>query len=284
MPDPVDQVKVDPAEAAQLDESGNPKPKAPVAKPPEPEPDPVKAAADAAAKEAADKEVADKAAADAKAKEEAGDDDKPLDITVWGTTGSAQGDAVLSLLQNSGVTTEDAKALMFDAIQSGDVTKIDVSALEAKVGKTKATIILTGASNFVKEQRDNANAIVSTMHTEVGGEANWKTIAEWAKEGVPEEDLNVLREMINAGGMKAKLAAREMKGLYEAHDGNSTLDKTEVIPKGGNPPQQKASVPLTAVQYAAQLEKLNREHRGNIPEPARRALLDARQKGKAQGI
>lgn len=270
-------VVVDPAEQAQLDTLGNPAPKAPLPKEP-PVDDAAKVAAEA-------KAVADKAAADAadKAKVEKPDDDKPLNVDVWGSTGSKQGDAVLALLQNSGVSTDEAKALMFDAIQAGDPTKIDVAALEAKVGKNKATIIIEGAKNFVKENREAAQAIVATMHAEVGGEANWKVIAEWAKEGVPAEDLEVLREMIDGGGVKARLAAKEMKGLYEAADGNSTLAKTEVIP-GGKPPVNNKFVPLTSIQYANQLEKANKEHRGNIPEPVRRALLDARQKGKQQGI
>lgn len=271
-------VVVDPAEQAQLDTLGNPAPKAPLPKEPV-----VDDAAKIAAAEA--QAVADKAAADAaeKTKADEPNDDKELDVGVWGSTGSAQGDAVLALLQNSGVSTDEAKALMFDAIQAGDPTKIDAAALEAKVGKNKATIIIEGAKNFVKEQREAAQAIVATMHAEVGGEANWKAIADWAKEGVPAEDLEVLREMIDSGGVKARLAAKEMKGLYEAADGNSTLAKTEVIP-GGKPPVGSKFVPLTSIQYADQLEKANKEHRGNIPEPVRRALLDARHKGKAQGI
>lgn len=275
MPDDIKQA--DPAEQAQLDTLGNPAPKAPLPK--EPVVDDAAKVAEAAAKEAADKAAADAA----KAKDGQPDDDTPLNVDVWGSTGSKQGDAVLALLQNSGVSTDEAKALMFDAIQAGDPTKIDVAALEAKVGKNKATIIIAGANNFVKESRDAANAIVSTMHDEVGGAANWKVIAEWAKEGVPAEDLEVLREMIDGGGVKARLAAKEMKGLYEAADGNSTLAKTEVIP-GGKPPVNNKFVPLTSIQYANQLEKANKEHRGNIPEPVRRALLDARQKGKQQGI
>lgn len=279
MPD--DKTVVDPAEQAQLDTLGNPAPKAPLPKEPVVD-DAAKIAADAAAEAQA---VADKAVADAaeKAKADEPNDDKELDVDVWGSTGNAQGDAVLALLQNSGVTTDEAKALMFDAIQAGDPTKIDAAALEAKVGKNKATIIIEGAKNFVKEKREAAQAIVATMHAEVGGEANWKVIAEWAKEGVPAEDLEVLREMIDGGGVKARLAAKEMKGLYEAADGNSTLAKTEVIP-GGKPSVNSKFVPLTSIQYANQLEKANKEHRGNIPEPVRRALLDARQKGKQQGI
>ena len=290
MTEPVAPELIDRTSPEQLKNEGNPAPKPPVAK----EPVVLDAAAQAAADKAtadaaalAEKAATDKAAEDAakaeadKAKE--GADDKELDTAVWGTTGNEQGDAVLALLQNSGVTTDEAKALLFDAVQAGDITKIDVAALEAKVGKNKATIIIAGAKNFVKEQRDAATAIVATMHTEVGGEANWKVIAEWAKEGVPAEDLDVLREMINSGGVKARLAAKEMKGLYEAADGNSTLGKTEVLP-GGKPQVTTTFVPLTAVQYANQLEAANKEHRGNIPEPVRRALLDARHKGKAQGI
>ena len=253
------------AEPAQTGDTGNPAPLANPAKEP--------------AKEPEKKEVVAEPAKEPEAKVE---DEAPLNTEVWGSTGSENGDAVLSLLQNSGVTTDEAKALMFDAIQSGDVTKIDKAALEAKVGKAKAAIILTGADNFVKEQASKANAIVASLHETVGGKDNWKQVADWSKDNIAEEELDVFRGMINAGGLQAKMAAKEMKGLYEAAADNSTLQKTEVLP--GAKPKDTAQAPLTAVQYSDALEKLHKEHRGNPPTHLRQALLDARNRGKAARI
>ena len=51
---------------------------------------------------------------------------EPEGAEAWGDTGSEIGNSVLGMLQESGISTADAKALLFDAVQSGDMTKIDV--------------------------------------------------------------------------------------------------------------------------------------------------------------
>lgn len=252
--------------ANQEQGKGNPAPPAPQAKPPVDE------------KAAADKAAADKAAADEAAKP---DPNAPLDHAVWGDAGTDNGNAILTVLQNSGVGVDDAKALLFDAMVAGDVSKIDKAALEAKVGKANATIILTGVTNEIKGRQEAAQAIVSDLHTEVGGKENWTKVAEWATKNVAEADLNELRGMIDAGGRQAKLAARELKALYEKADGNSSLQHAETLP-GNNPPTPTYEA-LSGPQYVLKLEELNKKFFGKPPENLRRALLQARQNGRKIG-
>ena len=265
---------VDPSvDPNQVQDGGNPAPKPPQARAPEPEKKP-----DDAAKP--DDKPADKPG---DKPDENAADDAPLDVVAWGTTGTETGDAVLTLLQNSGLKPEDAKALLFDAVQGGDVTKIDKAALEAKVGKTKAHLILVGASAFVKEQRDAANAIVSDLHKEVGGESNWKTIADWAKDNVDDGELSQYREMINKGGLPAKIAAKALKDAYEGDSKNSSLNVQETLP-GGKPGDAPLYKPMSKIEYAKQLEQLSAKHFGNPPVHLRQALLTARQRGMSQGL
>lgn len=259
--------------ANQEQGKGNPAPPAPQAKPPVDE----KAATE---KVAADKAAADKAAADEAAKAKP-DPNAPLDHTVWGDAGTENGNAILTVLQNSGVGVDDAKALLFDAMVAGDVSKIDKAALEAKVGKANATIILTGVTNEIKGRQEAAQAIVSDLHTEVGGKENWTKVAEWANKNVPETDLNELRGMIDAGGRQAKLAARELKALYEKANTNSSLQHAETLP--GNNPPTPTSEPLSGPQYVLKLEELNKKFFGKPPENLRKALLNARQAGRKIG-
>lgn len=274
---PDQRANVDPSlDPNQLDDLGNPKPPAPK---PAPKPAPDKPAEKPGDTPKADP---DKGKTPDNADKE-DNDDTPLDVATWGTTNSETGDAVLTLLQNSGIAPSDAKALLFDAVQNGDVTKIDKAALEAKVGKVKAHLIMVGAENFVKEQRDNAKAVVSELHKEVGGEANWKTIAEWANKSVPAEELQEFRDMINKGGLPAKLAANALKQKYEGDTNNSSLTVEETLP-GGKPPEAPTYKPMSRVEYSKEVEKLHAKHFGNPPQHLRQALLNARQAGARLGM
>ncbi len=205
----------------------------------------------------------------------------PLDTAVWGDTSSENGNAVLTLLQNAGVTPVEAKGLLFDAVQAGDLSKVDRKALEDRLGKANATIVMTGADNFIKEQKSKANAIVAELHTEVGGKDNWQKVAAWANENVPAEEIEEFRAMINGGGMKAKMAARELKARYESADSNSSLEVKETLP--GGKPSTPVEPPLSKQEYIKKLETLTRNHFGNPPAHLRQALLDARKRGAALG-
>ena len=254
---------------AQNGDTGNPVPKAPEARAP--------------VKEEPKKEEpkADDTKADDKATEPV-DENKPLDMSVWGDTGTENGNAVLEVLQNSGLTTDEAQALIGGAFLKGDVTAIDRAALEAKVGKAKATIIITGVKNEIADRTAAANAIVAEIHTVVGGKDNWDKVATWANKSVPDADLKEYRSMIDAGGKQAKLAAAELKALYEKADGNSSLVVSETLP--GPKPPTPTSEPLSGPQYVRKLEELNKKFFGNPPDNLRQALLSARQEGRKRGL
>ena len=210
------------------------------------------------------------------------EDDKALNSEVWGSTGDETGDAVLQLLQNSGVTPDEAKALLFDGVKSGDLTKIDRAALEKKVGKVKAQLIVSGVTSFVTSQKSAAQAIVTTLHEEVGGKENWDAVAKWANAAIDADTLEQYKGMINAGGVQAKLAARAMKEAYEGDSKNSTLNaKKEVVPKNGAP--TTTITPMSKIEYVKALEKLNTTHNGRPPEHLRRALLEGRKAGQKLG-
>lgn len=255
---------------------GNP----PAPPPPPPNTPPVDEAAKKAAedKAAADKAAADAAEAEAKAK---ADETKPLDKEVWGSTGDEVGDSVLELIQNAGLSVEDTKALMYDAVQAGDVTKIDRDALVEKVGKAKATLILAGVENFVTGQKAKAQTILTEVHTTVGGETNWTTLTAWAKTAVPEAELAQYRTMIDAGGAQARFAAAELASKFNADPKNTTLQsaKTAEIIGDGKPPS--AVVPLNKADYFKQIDAA-------YARGASQAEIDqinaARAAGRAKGL
>lgn len=238
--------------------------------------------AEKVAKDATDKEAKDKEEAEAKAKADAEKDVTPLDHEVWGTTGDEVADSVLEMLQNADVTPDEAKALMFDAVQAGDVSKIDVAALEEKVGKTKATLIMAGVTNFVAKKTARNSAIIGEIHAAAGGEENWTTMAAWGKENIPEAELSEYRAMIDTGGAQARFAVGEIAAKYNASDSNTTLPGAKTTPAlEGDGGSGKTARSISRAEYVTELTKA---HRGNPTEAVLNEITAARHRGRAAGI
>ena len=243
-----------------------------------------KAKEEAEAKAKAEAEEAEKnKASDSDNKTGEGDDEeKELDTDVWGDTGSEVGNSVLSLLQESGIAVDEAKALMLDAIYEGDVTKIDQAALEAKVGKARATLILSGASTFVNEAKTKNEGIITDVHNAAGSKENWEKMIAWGQENgnVSEDQINEYATMIDAGGAKARFAVGEIMAAYNADEKNTALTgNTRVTPSGN--PTPPAGAATTQREYYAAMEKENRKMK---PDPSVIAgIKAARARGRAQG-
>lgn len=238
-----------------------------------------KEAADKAAKEKADAEAASD---EGNSKDGEGEDDesKELDTSVWGDTGDDVGNSVLQTLQNSGVSTEEAKALLWDAVEAGDPTKVDRDALVEKVGKAKATLIMAGIENVTSRNNAKIAEVTKVANETAGGEANWKTASTWAVKNMQEDELDELRNMLDKGGRQAKFAAGEIVARYNADPKNTALNAGggQVKPdgKGGSTVQ-----PISRREYGDALDKLHRR-RGTPAEFA--ALKAQRQAGIKAGI
>lgn len=207
------------------------------------------------------------------------DDDKDLDADVWGSTGDDVGDSVLQLLQNSGTTPETAKALLWDAVQAGDATKIDRDALVEAVGKTKANLIMAGMENYVGNIAKRAAEVTQLVNEAVGGNDNWKAIRDWAKENLSENDMLDYADMIDKGGRKASLAAKDLKEQYEAAGHTFAESTTQVTPSGK--PKPEVIEPLSKREYFEALDKLNKS--GKLTEHLASKLWQQRQLGITQG-
>lgn len=241
------------------------------------------------AKEAAEKAAKEKADAEAAAAEDGddgdgeGDDDKDnkeLDTSVWGDTGDDVGNSVLQTLQNSGVSTEEAKALLWDAVEAGDPTKVDRDALVEKVGKAKATLIMAGIENVTGKNNAKIAEVTKVANDTAGGEANWKKASAWAVKALPADELDELRNMLDKGGRQAKFAAGEIVARYNDDPKNTALQAgTKQVQPDGK--AGKAVEPMSRRDYGNALDKLHRR-RGTPAEFA--ALKAQRQAGIKAGI
>ena len=235
------------------------------------------------AKEAAEKDAKEKADAESTAAED-GDEDggeedddegdnEDLDTSVWGDTGDEVGNSVLQTLQNSGVSTEEAKALLWDAVESGDPTKVDRDALVEKVGKAKATLIMAGIENVTGKNNAKIAEVTKVANDTAGGKENWKKASAWAVKALPGDELDELRNMLDKGGRQAKFAVGEIVARYNDDPRNTALQAgtKQVQPDGKS---SKAVEPMSRRNYGNALDKLHRR-RGT---PAEFAALKAHRK------
>lgn len=206
--------------------------------------------------------------------------DTVLDTAVWGDSGSEVGNSVLGMLQDSGVSTDDAKALMYDAIQAGDVSMIDQAALAAKVGKNAAAIILSGTKSFIAENAAKNEVAIQEVHKTAGGKDNWDAVAKWASASLPESELSEYRPMIDKGGASARFAVSEIIAAYNNAPANSSIatNTPRVEATSTSPPARTA---MSRAEYVAALDKAHRKGASN-KEIA--TIQAARMIGRKQGL
>lgn len=215
-------------------------------------------------------------------KDKPADDDAELDTTQWGDIDKSDEVtySTLQLLQNSGVTPADAKAMLWDAVEAGDPTKIDRDALVEKVGKAKATLILAGVNAHIEDTSKRIRDVKAVVVEVAGSSENWDKVRQWAQKGIPAADLDEYRAMIDKGGKSAKFAAAEIVEKYNADAKNSSIGTKKAITPGTKPTGTKLE-PLSRREYGLALDKAHNRR----AKPAEIAQLRARRNlGIQQGI
>ena len=280
-------------------------PKAPSNEPPADDPEllakKAKEAAEAAEAEAdateGTEDKAEEADKDAEASEEADkaedkDEDKPdmeaeeaAVAELWEDTGSETGNAVLDMLKSSGVAQDEAKAMMYDAIVEGDLSKLDTAALKEKLGDSQAFLAEQGIKSYLAERKADVAAATAEVHDLVGGEDAWVKVRDWVNDpsNMKAETLTDYAEMIDKGGAQRRFAIQEMKAAFEGAPDNSDLAPSREEGQSSAPPAVEA---LSKVDYADQYGKVYND-RTLSPKQRDRKLNQintARAAGRKAGI
>lgn len=241
-------------------------------------------------------DAAAKAAAEAKAKEEeakaTSDDEKAEEgaeeevvLVEYSDFEDPSAQAAVELLKESGVSPAEAQDIFAKAIESGDTRDIDVKALEAKVGKTKALLIMNGVQDYHNRATTQNNETVSMVHDLFGGEQNWGTVREWAQireknDAAFKKELDSIRADINAGGRAAKAAAKDLLALYNGNPNTKGLGtNTAKLVKGDG--SASSAAPLSRADYITELKKA---HSSGAHASTIAALDHRRLAGKNAGI
>lgn len=206
------------------------------------------------------------------------DNEQEFDPAAWSDDRDEVADSVFQLLHEGGATPDEAKSLLYDAVQSGKVEDIDKDALVEKVGKARANLIMAGVKNFINERATKTEAAVQAVHKAAGGKGAWEQVAKWVSKAQP-EGLDEYRAMIDAGGRQADLAVQALVRLHNADPKTKSIGKAEIIGDGPSTKQQQG---ISQREYGDRLAKLHRANQAT--EDARSELLRLRRLGRQQGL
>lgn len=251
--------------------------------PPKPSEPPEKDGPDEKPAEAAEKpEDGDKSAEGDKPAEDAKGDPDASEGDEWIEVGDEAADNAISVLREGGMKAAEARELFAEAMETGDPTKVDREALEKKLGKARANLVMLGVTDYMNRENARVQATVQTVHEVMEGQDNWNSVREWAKgkaskDGEFSKTVTELREALDKGGVVAKLAAQEFRRMYEADPKNSSLNEAMVRPDGTG---KDTDTGITKVEYVERLKAAHRK--GDAAEIQKIERLRAI--GRRQGI
>ncbi len=230
-------------------------------------PEQIKAAADAAAA-VKQKEADDAAAAEAQ---------KEIDAS-WEYSGEESIDAAIDLMKGAGLKGLDAQLIFGASLTTGDLSVVNLAALEAKVGKKTATAVMALARAAVANAATKRQALDKAAAAAAGGADQYKTLVTWAhaKEKVDpafKKELDDIRDLVNAGGKKTAIGVKELMALYAADPTTKGLNNALVKPdKAG---AASVGTPLNRVDFYKEEQKVM-NNRSLTPKAREDALADLR--------
>jgi hypothetical protein len=184
--------------------------------------------------------------------------DKPLDAVTWGSTGHAAADEALRIIQNVGLSTDDAQDLLLDAAMSRDPSKVDQKALAAKIGPRRTKAIMEALETFSNDMRPRDERISNEVWQYSNGpKALERLIHQGSEKLTPAEMQGYLIE-IGKGGASAQ---RAVERLQAAVTGKAvSLDRqvhTEQYSAPKAAPQPGQTKGITSKAYVAAMDALH---------------------------
>ncbi len=240
----------------------------------------------AAAEEAA---AAEQAAEDAKTPEQKAEEAaaaealrkqvaEEVNAAGWMTSEDPTLQAALNLMKASGMSPAEANEHFGEVLDTGDASRVDIPALEARVGKDNADLIMAGVTKVANEQSDEVLQKVNAIQQEVGGPDNWAKMVQWSKNAARADEtvraqLSDLQDMMNGSTIQGKLAAQEMLRMYNADAKNSTLTNTPrttpTLTPTTSAPATPAAEPLSKREYVEAIQQLKSRGAARAADMAR---------------
>ncbi len=210
-------------------------------------------------------------------------DKEPTVETEYPTYEDPAANAVVGLLKDAGVTPADATTIFGKAVETGDLTQVDLKGLTEKVGKDKATLIMYGVKEYYNTKMAVVKETVDGVYKVFGGEENFIKAREWAKDKASNDkafqaQVAELNKLFDTSTVAAKLAAKELKAMYEGDPKNSSLSVK--MQAGDAASSTSANATMSRADYLEQLKVA--EAKGDVNEIAK--LHAIRKRSIAAGI
>lgn len=196
------------------------------------------------------------------------------------------GKSVVNLLKAAGVKPVEANAFFAEALKANDINKVRWDLIEARLGKDQAALARIGINDHYNRVYKRNEETRDAGYAAVGGEANWKKVANWVKSRESADPktkvaFDEIRKGIDAGGKLAGYAFAELVSLYEADKNNSGLGVKKVV-QGGKQNSEVVGGPIGKADYLTEMKKLHES--GKATQAAVSALRERRRAGIASGI
>lgn len=201
--------------------------------------------------------------------------EKPLDAAVWGSTGHAVADEALRIIQNVGLSTDDAQELLLDAAMSRDPAMVDQKALTAKIGPRRAKAVMQALETFSKDMRPRDRRISDEVWQYSNGPKALERLIQQGSEKLNPAEMQGYLIEIGKGGSSAQRAVERLKATVSGKP--VSLDRhvhTEqyAAPRAVEKPDPAKSI--TSRTYVAAMQALH----GN----GSRLSFDARERREAE--
>lgn len=188
-------------------------------------------------------------------------DDNADDVDEFPTSDDPSLNAALGLMKAAGMTAEKLAEHFGEAINTGDLSKIDREALNKEIGEDKAELVMAGVTKWSADAGAATLEAARQVQQSVGGAENWAKMTAWAKQAAKSDpalkkEIQGITDMLNGNAVARKLGAQEFKRLYNADKNNVTLGGKTVE---GDAPAKEKIKPMTGTEAYQAKEKLNRQ-------------------------
>ncbi len=140
--------------------------------------------------------------------------------------------AALNLMKAAGMDAAGLSKHFGAAIQTGDISKVDRTALEKELGADQTVLVMAGITKWSEDAGREALAAAHAVQESVGGATNWAKMTQWARNKAKTDtafksEIEGITDMLNGTAKARELGAKEFQRLYNADPKNTTVGKEQ---------------------------------------------------------
>jgi len=190
----------------------------------------------------------------------------------------------VNILKESELPVEEANAIFAEAVEAGDLGKVDKAALAEKIGADKAETVIVLAQSYMDKVMGEVNAFKEAAYDLTQGQENYDAMTKWANEKAATDAefktaYDDIRSMVDSKNTRAiKAAVTDLFTLYK-NDPDTTIVADLTV--GDKAASTVGMEPLSRAEYTDLLLKAQDEGKYQALAPE---LWKRRQAGMKAGI